>query len=177
MGLLIVLFALIRRHYDWFHEQVRVADDALLSDEQTTAQREPLPTREHVVVPVDALNKLSMAAMTFARNLSGRVTAVHITDDREEAEDLRSRWDKAVPDVRLLVIESPYRAFLAPMVAYVGSLQRSEPGVLVVVVLPSFVPHHWWERLLHNRDIARLKPHLGRQPGVRVIDFPYRLED
>jgi amino acid transporter len=177
MTLLILLFALIRRHYDWFHARVRVRDGAFASDVPAVGPAEGPPTGEHVVVPVDAINKLTLAAIAFVRELSGRVTAVFITDDRGEAEDLRARWEKMIPDVRLLVIESPYRAFVAPMVAYVGSLQRSEPGVPIAVVLPSFVPRHWWERLLHNRETLRLKPHLSKQPGVRVIDFPYRLEE
>jgi hypothetical protein len=176
MTLLILLFALIRRHYDWFHGRVRVQDDSLRSSIPSTVPAERLAAREHIVVPVDAINKVTLAALGLVRELSSRVTAVHVTDNREEAEELRARWEETIPDVRLLVIESPYRAFVAPMVAYVGSLQRSEPGVPIAVVLPSFVPHHWWERLLHNRDILRLKPHLRKRPGVRVIDFPYRLD-
>ena len=126
-------------------------------------------------MPVDTINKVSLAAMAFVRELSGRVTAVHVTDDSEEAEQLRARWEEMIPDIPLLIIESPYRAFVAPMLAYVGSLQRSEPGVPIAVVLPSFVPRHWWERPLHNQDVLRLKPYLSNRPGVRVIDFPYGL--
>ena len=102
---------------------------------------------------------------------------MHVTDDSEEAERLRARWEKTIPDIPLLVIESPYRAFVAPMLAYVGSLQRSGPGVPIAVVLPSFVPRHWWEGPLHNQDVLRLRPYLSNRPGVRVIDFPYRLEE
>jgi hypothetical protein len=82
-----------------------------------------------------------------------------------------------VPDVPLLIIESPYRALVAPMLAYVASLQRAEPGVNITVVLPGFVPRHWWERPLHNQDLLRLKPQLTKRLGVRVIDLPYRLEE
>ena len=176
MAVLAATFVLIRRHYDSFDEEVRADEVTPPPDIPTTVPVERPPTGEHVVVPVDAINKFTLAAIAFVRELSGTATAVHITDDRGEAEDLRARWEKVIPDVRLLVIESPYRAFVAPMVAYVGSLQRSEPGVPIAVVLPSFVPRHWWERLLHNRDIVRLKPHLSKRPGVRVIDFPYGLE-
>jgi amino acid transporter len=174
---LILLFTRIRRHYDWFDEAVQVEEVAPPSGMPTTVPAQRLPAREHVVVPVDTINKVTLAAMAFVRELPSRVTAVHVTDDSEEAERLRGRWEKMVPDVRLLVIESPYRAFVAPMLAYVGSLQRSEPGVPIAVVLPSFVPHHWWERPLHNQDVLRLKPYLRKRPGVRVIDFPYRLEE
>jgi amino acid transporter len=173
---LIILFTRIRRHYDWFEEAARAEEVTPPSSIPTTVPAERPPTREHIVMPVDAINKVSLAAIAFVRELSSRVTAVHVTDDREEAEELSARWEKTIPDVRLLVIESPYRAFVAPMVAYVGSLQRSEPGVPIAVVLPSFVPRHWWERLLHNQDVLRLKPYLRKRPGVRVIDFPYRLD-
>jgi len=174
---LILLFTRIRRHYDWFEKAVQVEEGAPPSGIPATVPAERLPTREHVVVPVDTINKVTLAAIGLVRELASRATAVHITDDREEAEELRARWEEMIPDVRLLVIESPYRAFVAPMVAYVGSLQRSEPGVPIAVVLPRFVPHHWWERPLHNQDLLRLKPYLRKRPGVRVIDFPYRLEE
>jgi len=174
---LVLMFTLIRRHYHWFEEEMRVEEGAFPSDMPSAVSAERLPAREHVVVPVDTINKLTLAVMAFVRELPSKVTAVHITDDSEEAERLRGRWEKMIPDVRLLVIESPYRAFVAPMLAYVGSLQRAEPGVGIAVVLPRFVPRHWWERLLHNQDVLRLKPHLSKRLGVRVIDFPYRLEE
>jgi amino acid transporter len=176
MGLLILLFTRIRRHYDWYEEAVR-AEEFTPPDIPTTVPADRPPTREHIVVPVDTIDKVSLAAIAFVRELSGRATAVHITDDREAAEDLRARWEKLSPDVPLLIIESPYRAFVAPMLAYVGSLQRAEPGSKITVVLPGFVPRHWWERPMHNQDVLRLKPHLKNRPGVRVIDLPYRLEE
>jgi amino acid transporter len=177
MAALMLMYTLIHRHYQRFEEEMRVEEGALPSGIPAAVPAERLPVREHVVVPVDMINKISAGAIGLARELSSRVTAVHVTDDREEAEQLRGRWEKLIPDVRLLVIDSPYRAFVAPMLAYIGSLERAEPGLGIAVVLPSFVPRHWWERLLHNQDTLRLKPHLIKRPGVRVIDFPYRLEE
>jgi amino acid transporter len=176
MGLLILLFTRIRRHYDWYEDAVR-AEEVMPPSIPTMVPADRPPAREHIVVPVDTIDKVSLAAIAFVRELSGRATAVYVTDDREAAEDLRARWEKLVPDVPLLIIESPYRAFVAPMLAYVGSLQRAEPGTKITVVLPGFVPRHWWERPLHNQDVLRLKPHLEKRPGVRVIDLPYRLEE
>src|SRR5512136_2407690 len=135
------------------------------------------PTGEHIIVPVDAINKASLAAIEFVRGLSGRAIAVHVTDDREEAGELRARWQELVPDVPLLTIESPYRAFVASMLAYVGSLERAEPEAKITVVLPGFVPRHRSERPLHNQDVLRLKSHLKKRPGVRVIELPHRLEE
>ena len=94
---LILLFTRIRRHYDWFDEAVRAEEVTPPSAIPTTVPAERPPTREHIVVPVDAINKVSLAAIAFVRELSGRATAVHVTDDREEAEELRARWEKTSP--------------------------------------------------------------------------------
>jgi len=174
---MMLVFTLIRRHYDWFERALRVEEADLLAGIPKAVPAERLPVREHVVVPVDGINKLSMAAIALARELSSMVTAVHLTDDREAAELFNQRWEREVPDVPLLLIESPYRTFVAPMLAYVESLERVEPDMGITVVLPSFVTRHWWERFLHNRDVLRLKPLLKGRERVRVIDFPYRLAD
>lgn len=177
MLLLMLLFTLIRRHYDWFDAKVRTNGPAPAPPPPTRVPLEQVPARAHVVVPIDTINKVSLAAVSFARELGTKITAVHTTDDREQAEELRARWVERVPDVPLLVIESPYRAFVAPMLTYVELLEKTEPDVRIIVVVPSFVARHWWERLLHNQDAVRLKPHLKKRPRVRVVDFPYRVED
>lgn len=168
-------FTLIRRHYDWFEEEVRLEEGALLSGIPTAIPAERVPLPQHIVLPVDGINKVSAAAITFARELSSKITAVHVTDDREQAEQFRTHWEKQVPDIPLLVIESPYRAFVAPMLAYVEALERAEPDSGFTVVLPIIVPRHFWERPLHNQSVLHLKPHLDKRPRVRAIIFPYRL--
>ena len=174
MMLLMALFTLIRRHYERVEGELEVKEGSLLADIPKALPAERQPTREHVIVPVDSINRVTAAAIRFSRELSSMITAVHVTDDREEGERFREQWEREVPDVPLLLIESPYRAFVAPMLAYVESLERAEPDVGITVVLPGLVTRHWWERLLHNQDVRRLKPHLEKRPRVRVFDFPYR---
>jgi hypothetical protein len=174
---LMLMFTLVRRHYDWFEEEMRPEERALPSGMPRAMPMERLPVREHIVVPVERLDKVSAAAIAAARQLSGRITVVHLAADREEGEEFRARWEKMIPGVPLLIIESPYRAFVAPILAYVESLERAEPDVRIRVVLPHFVPRYWWERLLHNQDALGLRPHLRKRPRVAVVDFPYRLEE
>jgi hypothetical protein len=177
MAVLVLMFALIGRHYGWFERAVRVEKGEFrprMPDGVSTLRR---AARQHVVLPVGEINKMTLAAVDFARELSGKATAVHLADDREEAEEFRARWEKMIPDIPLLIVESPYRAFVAPMLAYVESVERSEPDVRITVVLHHFAPRHWWERLLHNQDALGLKPHLRKWPRVGVVDLPYRLEE
>jgi amino acid transporter len=175
MLLMMATFTLIRRHYERVERELEVEEGGLPLGMPAALPAERLPWRQHVVVPVGELNRISLAAIGFARELSSRITAVHVTDDREEAEAFRARWEEFVPDVPLLVIESPYRAFVAPMLAYVESLEQADEDAGITVVLPGLIPRHWWERFLHNQEVLRLKPHLKKRPRVRVVDFPYRL--
>ena len=177
MAFLMVVFSLIHRHYRWFADRLRVDESRLPAGVPMAVPIEPGGPRDHVIVPVDDVNKITMGAIGVARAISSRITAVHLTDERGEAEQFRERWSRAAPDVPLLIIESPYRSFVAPMLAFLESLEEAEADQRVVLVLPSFVVRHWWEKILHNRDVLRLRPFLEGRPNLRVVDFPYRLEE
>src|SRR5438552_1424371 len=154
MLLLMGMFALIRRHYDWFQAKIAVDPTSLPAGVPPAASVEHGAPRDHVIVPVDGINKISCGAIAMAREISSMVSAVHVAENREEAERFAKEWERTVPDVPLLVIESPYRAFVAPMLAYLERLDEQEDQ-RITVILPTFVPRHWWERILHNRDVLR----------------------
>jgi len=175
MLILMGIFAAIRRHYDWFQRKIAVDESALPVGIPTAVPVERGGPRDHVIVPVDGVNKIALGAIGMAREISSMVTAVHLTDDEQQAEEFSRQWERAIPDVPLLIIESPYRAFAAPMLAYLERLDELETERRITVILPTFVPRHWWERILHNRDVLRLRPFLKNRPGLRVVDFPYRL--
>jgi amino acid transporter len=173
MVLMMAVFALIRRHYDWYEEAVHIDKDKIPGSPGSASPIDPGSRAENIVVPVDGVTKISIGAIEMARALSSRISAVHLTDDVEAAEDFRDEWERLVPDVPLLIIESPYRAFAAPMIAYIDSLRRTDPDRRVTVILPAFKPHHWYERILHNQAIRNLKPFLEEMSEVRVVEFDY----
>ncbi|HEY5625489.1 MAG TPA: APC family permease [Dehalococcoidia bacterium] len=174
---LVVVFAMIRRHYDWYERQVSIDEDEV---RRRVPPARPLVERgrgEHVVVPVDDINKITMGAIDMAREISRNIAAVHLADNRDRAEEFRRRWDDLMPDVPLLIIESPYRAFAGPMLAYIDSLERAEGDAPITVILPGFRAHHWWESLLHNQAIRRLRPFLDEHESVRILDFDYDVRE
>jgi hypothetical protein len=75
----------------------------------------------------------------------------------------------------LVIIESPYRSLAGPLLAYIDALQETHPADTVTVVLPEYVPNHWWEHLLHNQTALRLKAALLFHPGVVVTNVPYHV--
>ena len=166
-------FAWIGRHYRGVNDQLAVGAgdrEAASPGEQARPSGGPA-----VIVPVDDLNRAVLRTLAYARSVSSNVTAVHVTDELAEGERLRERWDATVPDVPIVIVESPYRSFLGPMLAYIDAADRADPGQSITVVLPEYVPARFWQGWLHNQSAGRLKRALLRRPNTVVIDVRYHL--
>ena len=99
-----------------------------------------------------------------------------MTDDLEDAEQLRAEWEgQPHGGAHLVVIESPYRSLAGPLLRYLDALHAEHPDDTIMVVLPEYVPGHWWEHLLHNQTALRLKAALLFEPGVVVANVPYHI--
>lgn len=166
--LLVALMLAIRGHY-------RAVEAALRLSRIPPGAR----TAVHpmVIVPVARLDEPARQAIAFANSISEGATAVHVTNDVEAAELIRREWPEWSGGAELVVIESPYRALIGPLIAYLDVLQRHDPTRPVLVVLSEFVPRHWWEYLLHNQAALRLKLRLFTRPNTIVADVPYHLRD
>jgi hypothetical protein len=129
-----------------------------------------------VIVPIARLDRPARQAVAFANSISDHATAVHITNDPDAADELRRRWPEWAGTTELVIVESPYRALIGPLIAYMDALQRQDPSRPIVVVLSEFVPRHWWENLLHNQTALRLKLRLFGRRNTIVADVPYHLD-
>jgi amino acid transporter len=139
----------------------------------------PLNPREimhTVIVPVASVNRIAQQTLAYARSISDNVTAVHILEDDADPDEFRKRWEAADLDVPLVIIESPYRALISPLLKYIDEIDRQRPDDTLTVVLPEFIARHWWEHLLHNQTALRLKAALLFRPGTVVTSVPYHLE-
>ncbi len=109
------------------------------------------------------------------RAKASRLTSREPDDTREATRTLGRARSLGETEPQLIMIESPYRSLVPPLVAYIDALRDRNPGTTVTVVLPEFVPAHWWERILHNQTAFRLKLALYSDPGVVVVNVPYHL--
>ncbi|TAK73156.1 MAG: amino acid permease [Dehalococcoidia bacterium] len=154
----------IHRHYR------EVARISLMSDED--ARPLPRPSglgAEPVVVTVRDLNRVSWRAVQYARRLSSNVTGVHVArGGHEDIEAFQRRWARLVPDVPLVVVESPYRTFVGPLLAYVDRV-AVDPRDPVLVLVPEFRPRHWWARILHNRTTEQIQTTAEQRPNLLVV--------
>ena len=163
--LLIMMFRAIHSHY------ARAAGELAA---QTPLKSEEI---EHtVIVPVAAVNRVARQTLAYARSISPNVTAVFITDDDAEIEQMRESWKSLGSDVPMVIIESPYRSLVGPLLSYLDEIDRQRPNDTLTVVLPEFIARHWWEQILHNQTALRIKAALLFRPGTVVTSVPYHLE-
>jgi amino acid transporter len=135
------------------------------------------PLHHLVVMPVAGFNQVTLSTLAYARSLTDNVVAVHVAAD-EEAEDvekLEAKWKKWAPEVPLVIVESPYRSLLGPLLLYIDALHRQQPDRILTVLIPEFVASRWWEHLLHNQSALRLKGALLFRPGIVVTSVPYHI--
>jgi len=162
--ILMSAFWRIHRHYQRTTRQLEA--ETPLTPEQI----------EHtVLVPVADLNRPALQTLAYARSISDRIIAVHVSDDVEGAARMRAKWAAWGDHVPLVVIDSPYRSIVPPLLSYIDAIDRQSPTDTLTVVLPEFVNIHWWDGILHNQTALRLKTALHYRPGTVVTSVPYHL--
>ncbi len=170
---LVFAFLQVRIHYR------KVADELTMRGLPPSLRPEPSP---RVVIPVSGVHRAMVDAVNFARSISGEVTAVHIELEPGAGEKMRAVWEKWWPDVPMAVVPSPYRAIVGPLLEYLDKTdEQHNDGRLTAIVMPEFIPSHWWQNLLHNQTAWLLKAALlyrRRRRGYQrvIIDVPYHLK-
>ena len=135
----------------------------------------PLRADHQVVVAVTRLNRAAADAVVYAQALGGAVTAVHVATDGEVADRLRADWQRWGTTVPLVVLPSPYRDVIGPLVKFVHHRGAGREGHCVTVVLPEVVARHWWQETLHNQVALALQFALRGHPGVVVTTVSVRI--
>ena len=170
--LLVAMMLFIQRQYSASRRQLAIRPDYIAR---------PPHREERVVIPIPGLTRAVIQALNVGRSISEDVRAVYISEDPEAAIEMRAQWERQVPGVPLVVVESPYRALIGPFLAYLDVLDRAwppdKPEPITFVVVPEYVARHWWERILYNQAAKRLRTVLVGRPHTVVVSAPYRREE
>ena len=174
--LFVWMFRAVRRHYEAVAQQLTLEG---LHPEPWTglASRK----RQKVVVLVSGVHRGALEALRFGRSLSKDVTAVVVDVEPQVTARIREKWPLWGHRVPLVVLDSPFRSTVGPLLAYLDERDMQEPERgLAVVVLPEFVPARWWHELLHNQTARAIKRALLYRRGAIgknrvIIDVPYHL--
>lgn len=167
MPMLVLLFSRIHHHY-----QTLAA--ALSLDRYGEP---PRTTRYRVIMPISGVHRGSLVALRYARSLSDDVTAVHVSIDPEETEKVQKKWAIWGDGVRMVILDSPYRLLLEPLLDYIEEIaSRRQPGEVITIVVPQFVPRRWYNNLLHTQTAFWLRMALLLKPGIVITEVPYQIE-
>ena len=138
----------------------------------------PQAIRHRVIVPVSGVHQGTLAALHYARMLSDDITAVHVTIEPAEAEKVRQKWETWGEGVRIVMLASPYRLFLEPLLGYISAISRQrQPGETITIVVPEFVSDSRVTALLHTNTADLLRSQLKRQHGIVIINVPYHVHE
>ncbi|HCS40691.1 MAG TPA: permease [Anaerolineaceae bacterium] len=164
---LVILFFSIHSHYK------HVASRLSLDNRQIKKHIK----RNRVIMPISGVHSGTLAALEFASTLSEDVTIVHVSIDPVETSKVRAKWETWGDGYRLVVLNSPYRLFLEPLLEYIDKIALIQlPNELITIVVPQFIPKHWWTNFLHMRTAESLRKTLLHRKNIVITEVPYQVE-
>lgn len=167
LALLLALFYGVRKHYDSLAEQLTVQPGEYAPKIDSTVLL-LLPPRIH---------KGILQAIGYARTLSKDLRAVTTVSDLSVAGSLKEDWQRIAPDISLVILESPYRSIVEPVVEYIDEAIGEDEGQMLTVIVPEAIAKHWWQRILHNNSALPLKIALAARKNVVITNVRYFLEE
>jgi hypothetical protein len=167
--ILVSIFFTIHHHY------TDLAHSLSLDDFSGNPARQ---ARHRVIMPISGVHQGTMDALRYARLLSDDVTVVHISLDAAETEKVQKKWITWGEGTRLVILDSPYRLFVEPLLEYlVGVIDNRQPNETITVVVPQFIPSKRWHNVLHMQTANVLRSELLNKHGVVVTDVPYHVHE
>ena len=167
IALLALMFRAIKQHYAEVAHQLKINDY--------------VPPKEAfkntVIVLVPALHRGVMPALEYARALSSDCRAIHIENDPEKTPALRQRWEEWGRDVPLVILSSPYRSLIGPIMRYLDAVQTERRNHIVTVIVPELAQTQWWHTFLHGQTAPLLKLALLNRRDVVVTNVRYFLQE
>jgi len=164
---LVFTFSRIHHHYQGLAKHLSLED---------YGAPPPVP-RHRVILPLSGVHRGTVAALRYALLLSDDVTAVHVSIDPDEAKRVKDKWELWGEGVRLVILDSPYRLMLEPLLGYIEEVAaQRQPNEAITIVVPQFVPKRRWTNVLHTQTAFMLRLVLLFRPGIVVTDVPYQVE-
>ena len=166
---LIPLLISMFKKIQWYYKMA----DWQLSLDMYDRPKNPPPNV--VVMPIGSVNRAVVIALDYVRQRAQDIRAVHVDVDPEETAKVKADWEKWGGGIPLVILPSPYRSFIQPLLDYIEKVRQENPGGWVTVVLGEVLPARWWENLLHNQRALLIKAALLFKFRVVVTDVPYHL--
>ncbi len=164
---LVGIFSIIHAHYKRFAKQLSL--EGYQPDSHVMHQK--------VIMPISGVHKGTLAALRYAKTLTDDITVVNISSDVEETAKLQAKWEIWGDGYRLVVLDSPYRLFIEPLLAYIDEIaSKKQENEVISIIVPQFVPKHWYTNLLHTRTADTLRRVLLYRKDIVIMEVPYQVD-
>jgi amino acid transporter len=164
--IIVMLFRATRRHYDHVGAQLTLRN--------YTPRRKVHNT---VLIPIGGIQRAVVEALRYAETLSDDVRGVYVDVDPAATDQVRREWATWGGRATLIVLPSPYRSVMEPLLEYIEQVENERQDDYVTVFLPEFVPARWWQHLLHNQRALLIKGALLFRPNTVVTSVPFHLAE
>ncbi len=128
-----------------------------------------------MLLPLSGVHRAVVQALDYARTLSPDVRAVYVNIDPATTARMEEEWATWGQGAPLVVLDSPYRSLMEPLLEYIERVEAEHPDGYVTVVLPEFIPARWWHHLFHNQRALLIKGALLFRPRIIVTSVPFHL--
>ena len=167
--ILVAAFWLIHRHYNNLAKKLSLDNFGVIP---------PHTMRHRVIMPVSGVHQGTLSALRYARMLSNDVTAVHVTIEPADAEKVRQKWETWGEGVRLVMLDSPYRLFIEPILGYIADIAaQRQPGETITIVVPEFVSDNRMTAALHTNTAEILRSQLKHLHDIVITNVPYHVHE
>jgi hypothetical protein len=161
---IVTVFKKTKEHYDGVAAQLTLRD-----------WTPPHRRTNIVLVPISGVQRAVVSALGYAESISTDVRAIYVNENTEQIAALKKDWETWGGSVQLIVLESPFRSLMEPLLEYIEQVERERSNAYITVVLPEFVPSRWWHHLLHNQRALLIKGALLFRSNVVVTSVPFHL--
>jgi amino acid transporter len=170
----VYLFSSIHRHYGYVAKRLSL-DGVEVPARAATARLMPEAVTHPAIVLVGQVHRGTIEALEYARTVADEVIAVHIDLGSTERDLLQAQWQKFEGDIPLVILDSPYRSVIEPLIDFVDEYQSKHYTAFTTIIIPSFVPKHWWENALHNQTTYFIKAALYNNQSRIITTVRYYL--
>jgi hypothetical protein len=165
----VLLFTRIHSHY------LAVGRELSLVGVAAPGRLEPI--KHTVIVPVSGIHRGVIDALRYALSISHDVRACYVEIDSETTERMKVEWNKWAHEVPFVVLKSPYRSVITPLLEYVDDVEQGTHGDVITVIIPEFVTSKWRYQVLHNQTALLIRAALMFRRGKVVTSVRYHLRN
>jgi amino acid transporter len=166
-------FIAIKKHYMAVAAQLRLSQEEFESLDLNKSIY-----RNHVIVPIESINKASVRALRYARTISDNVVAFNVAINEENERKIKEKWQLLNTDIPLFIKYSCYRKVMEPLMEFIHSYEEHsyKKGDMITVILPQFSVRTWWHYFLHNQTRIFIQRELLQHKHIVVATMPLQLK-